>query len=279
MLGLIKLYYTYINLETKMQKRILIVCSLSLLLVLAACGGGSNDNGVPPAPAGGAAGAAPSGPAAPAATASVTGKISFEGAVPPPTKIQMTADPYCAKNSKDPVTEEVKVTDGGLENVIVYVSSAVTSTFPTPAEAVEIDQNGCHYVPHVFTIMVGQSLKIKNSDETLHNIHAFAEANPQFNVGQPVKGMTNETKFDKAEMPLPFKCDVHKWMSSFAGVFTHPYHTVTKAGGAFEIKLPPGSYEITAWHEKYGPMKQTIEVKDGKNDLNFTFKAAAPAAD
>lgn len=261
-----------------MQKRILIVCSLSLLLVLAACGGGGSDSSVPPAAGGGADGAA-SGPAAPAATASVAGKISFEGAVPAPTKIQMSADPFCAKNSKDPMTSEVKVTDGGLENVIIYVSSPVTGSFPTPTESVEIDQNGCHYVPHVFTIMVGQNLKIKNSDETLHNIHAFAEVNQQFNVGQPVKGMTNETKFDKAEMPLPFKCDVHKWMSSFAGVFTHPYHTVSKGGGAYEIKLPPGTYEVTAWHEKYAPIKQTIEVKDGKADLNFTFKAAAPAAE
>ncbi len=261
-----------------MQKRFLIVCSVSLLLALAGCGG-NTDTGIPPASTGGA-GNAPTGPVAPPATASVAGKIMFEGTPPPPTKIQMAADPYCAKNSKDPVTEDVKVTDGGLENVIVYVSSPVNAAFPTPTQTVEIDQSGCHYAPHAFTIMVGQPLKIKNSDETLHNIHAFAETNPQFNVGQPVKGMVNETKFDKAEMPLPFKCDVHKWMSSFAGVFTHPYHTVSKAGGAYEIKLAPGTYEITAWHEKFPPQKQTIEVKDGgKADLNFTFKAAGPAAD
>jgi len=67
-------------------------------------------------------------------------------------------------------------------------------------------------------------------------------------------------------------------MGAFAGVFTHPYHAVSKSGGAYEIKLAPGNYEITAWHEKYGTQKQNIEVKDGqKTELNFTFKAATTA--
>jgi hypothetical protein len=261
--------FTPYNLEINMRKRTLVICSCVLLLLLSACGGGSNETSIPPA--GGASGA-PSGPAAPPATATLSGKILFEGTPPANAKIQMTADPYCAKSSDNPMTEDYKVSDGGLENVIVYVSSPVNASFPTPTEAMEIDQTHCHYVPHVFTIMVNQPLKIKNNDETLHNIHSFSEVNEQYNVGQAMKGMVNDTKFTKAEMPVPFKCDVHKWMSAFAGVFTHPYHTVSKGGGAYEIKLAPGSYEITAWHEKLGPMKQTIDVKDGSNELNFTFK-------
>src|SRR5262249_34876309 len=153
----------------------------------------------------------------PPATATLTGKISFDGAAPAPAKIQMSADPYCQANSKDPVTEDVEVSDGGLANVIVYVSSAVNASFPTPTDPVTIDQHGCHYIPHVFTLMVGQKLEIKNSDSTLHNIHAFAQTNAEFNTGQAVP-MTTEHVFDKAEMPLPFKCDVHKWMNAWAGV-------------------------------------------------------------
>jgi hypothetical protein len=126
-------------------------------------------------------------------------------------------------------------------------------------------------------MMVNQPLKVKNSDDTLHNIHAYSEVNTQYNAGQAVKGMVNDTTFGKAEMPVPFKCDVHKWMGAYAGVFTHPYHSVSKGGGAYEFKLAPGKYEITAWHEKYGTQKQEIEVKDGQNQLNFTFKAATTA--
>jgi len=250
-----------------MRKRTLLVGSLSLLL--AACGGGSETSAPPPAPGGGAAAPAAN---APAASATVAGKISFEGTLPANTKIQMAADPYCMQNSKSPMSEEYVGENGGLGNVIIYVSSPVTGTFPVPNDAVTIDQHDCHYVPHVFTIMVGQKLSIKNSDTTLHNIHAFGQTNSEFNTGQPAP-MTTEHVFDKPEMPLPFKCDVHKWMSAYAGVFSNPYNAVSKADGTYEIKLAPGNYEITAWHEKFGQMKQNIEVKDGqKADLNFTFK-------
>jgi hypothetical protein len=252
-----------------MRKRTVLVCSLALAFLLGACGGGGEKSGAPPAAPGGGAAA----PTAPAATATVAGKIAFEGAVPAPKKIQMAADPFCQSHSQNAVSEEVKVSEGGLENVIVYVSSPVNGTFPTPTAAVEIDQQNCHYIPHVLTMQVNQPMKIKNSDDTLHNLHAWAEVNTGFNEGQPVKGMVAEKTFTKAEMPLPIRCDVHKWMGAFVGVFTHPYHTVSKAGGNYEIKLAPGTYEITAWHELYGTQKQTIEVKDGaKTDLNFTFK-------
>src|SRR5690349_596469 len=138
-----------------MQRRLLSVCSLAFLLVLAACGGGGENNAVPPAGGGGTAPAG-SGGNAPAATATLTGKIAFEGTAPSNAKIQMGADPYCAKAAQNPMTEDYEVKDGGLQNVIVYVSSPVNGTFPTPTDAVTIDQHDCHYIPHVFTLMVGQ---------------------------------------------------------------------------------------------------------------------------
>src|SRR5215468_11011076 len=104
--------------ENKMRKLCLFV-SLVLMLLLAACGGGGGETTAPPPAAGGAAGAAP------ALTGTVSGKISFDGVAPKPEKIQMSADPFCAMANKDPYTESVKVSDGGLENVIVYVSSGL----------------------------------------------------------------------------------------------------------------------------------------------------------
>jgi hypothetical protein len=259
-----------------MYKPLLFLCA-SLLVVglVAGCGGGGGETNAPPPPA---AGGAPAGGATfdmSKANATVSGKISFEGTPPPNDKIQMSADPYCQQHAaQNPTTETVLVNDGGLENVIVYVSSGLPSgaTYATPASSVEIVQENCHYIPHVFTMMTNQPLKVKNSDTTLHNIHAWAEKNPQFNVGQPVKDMVSQTTFKNPEVPLPVRCDVHKWMGAFIGVFDHPFHTVSKMGGTFELKLPPGNYEITAWHEKFG--KKTMMVMVGDNDkkeVNFSF--------
>ena len=105
-----------------MRNRLLFVSSSILVLALASCGGGSNEPaGLPPAPGGAAPGG---GGAAPAATGTVTGKISFEGTAPPNEKIQMSADPYCQQHNPNATTETVKVSDGGLENVIVFVKNA-----------------------------------------------------------------------------------------------------------------------------------------------------------
>src|SRR5437016_3478205 len=184
-----------------MHKRSLVLCALLLVVALvASCGGGGGETNVPPP---GAPGGAPAFDMS-KANATITGKISFEGTPPPNDKIQMSADPYCAQHAaQNPTTETVKVSDGGLENVIVYVSSGLPAgaTYAPPTTPVEINQENCHYIPHVFTMMTNQPLKVKNSDMTLHNIHAWAEKNPQYNVGQPVKDMVSETKFAKPEVP------------------------------------------------------------------------------
>jgi hypothetical protein len=111
----------------------------------------------------------------------VMGKISFEGPVPENPKIQMKADPKCPQDP-NARQEDFVVTDGGLDNVIVYISSPVTGKFPTPTEPKVIDQHGCHYVPHAFTVQTNQPIKILNSDDTAHNINAQAQKNTPFNL-------------------------------------------------------------------------------------------------
>jgi hypothetical protein len=265
-----------------MHKRTLIFCALLLAASLvAACGGGGTTDGPPPAAGPGGGGGGPTlDPSK--INATVSGKISFEGTPPPNDKVQMSSDPYCQMHAADyPTVETVKVSDGGLENVIVFVSSGLApASYAPPTDAIEINQQNCHYIPHVFTMRTNQPLKIKNSDMTLHNIHAWAEKNPQFNVGQAVAGMVSETKFGNPEVPLPIKCDVHKWMGAFVGVFDHPFHTVSKPAGTFELKLPPGNYEITAWHEKFGKKTMMVQVADNdKKEVNFSFNANDKAAD
>ncbi|MEN3038055.1 MAG: hypothetical protein ABDI07_02700 [Candidatus Kryptonium sp.] len=75
-----------------------------------------------------------------------------------------------------------------LKWVFVYVKEGVKGKYNPPAEPVVLDQQGCWYHPHVFGIMVGQKLEIRNSDPLLHNVHATPKKNKPFNIGQPVKG-------------------------------------------------------------------------------------------
>jgi hypothetical protein len=188
----------------------------------------------------------------------------------------MGADPYCqSQHAAGPVPDEDVVVGAGgeLANVLVYVKD-IQGSFPPPAPAL-LDQVGCKYIPHVSAVQVGQKINIKNSDATLHNVHAMPEVNRQFNEGQPVKDMVSTKTFDKVEMkPFRIKCDVHGWMKSYMAVLPHPFHGVSQANGTFNIaNLPPGSYTLVAWHEKFGEQQQPITVgaKEQKQ-VTFTFK-------
>jgi hypothetical protein len=63
-------------------------------------------------------------------------------------------------------------------------------------------------------------------------------------------------------------------MKCYVGIFEHPFFAVTGEDGTFELPtLPPGEYEITAWHETLGTQTQTITLEDGEPaTVDFTFK-------
>ena len=248
-------------------------------LYLAACGGSepAGTQSAPTAPK--AEAAAPAAAPAAAGSASVSGKISFEGTVPPAEKVKLNADPKCAAMHKEGLERwQLHVKDGGLADVLVYVKSGAKGTYPIPSEAVLLDQKGCDYSPHMVAMRAGQPLKIRNSDDTLHNIHPRPTANPEFNIGQPRQGMESvregEKGFTKPEVMIPVGCDVHPWMRAYISVFDHPFYAVSNEGGTFEIKgLPAGEYEIEAFHGKLKGQTQKLTVKDAEAaKLDFSFK-------
>ena len=215
--------------------------------------------------------------AVPAHAGVVKGKIAFEGTPPVMDKIKMDADPQCALKHPDGHTsEEVIVNPNStLKNVFVYVKEGLTGKFEAPKTPVVFDQNGCRYEPRVFGIQAGQPFQIVNSDATLHNVHALPTKSAQFNLGMPIQGMKLTKSFSSPEVMVKIKCEVHPWMVAYAGVLDNPFYSVSGAEGQFEIKdLPPGTYVIEAWHEKYGSQTQSVTIggADETQEIAFTFK-------
>jgi plastocyanin len=210
--------------------------------------------------------------------ASVSGTVKLEGTAPKPSKIDMSQDPACKKGG-DNMTETV-VTDGkgDLANVFVYVKDGLGDrSFETPKDAVVIDQSGCRYHPHVLGAMAGQTVQVKNSDQTTHNIHPSPKDNKEWNESQPPGAAPLEKNFARQEVLIPVKCNQHPWMKMYIGVVKNPYFAVTDADGKFTIKdLPPGDYTLTAvqpdknWTQD---LKIHVEAKKDLADQNFTLKA------
>lgn len=255
----------------------------ALAFTIVGCGGGnkeSSENTAAPAataPAGG-------GKTVDASTAGeVTGSVVLDGTPPKMKAINMAAEAACQKQHPTPVLSQEVVTGdkGALANVVVYVKSGLEGySFPAPTDSVKIEQKGCMYNPHVLALQPGQTLEVVNSDPTAHNIHPVPKDNREWNESQPPNAPPIDKSFAREEIAIPVKCNVHPWMKAYIAVAPNPYYQVTDKDGKFDLKnLPPGTYDIVAWHELYGPSEQmvTIGPKESKS-VTFTFKANAPAA-
>jgi plastocyanin len=216
-----------------------------------------------------------------ASAASISGTIKFEGTPPTLKPLAMDADPVCARKHSTAVANEMLVLGTGntVANILVRVKGGLPAgkTYPAPTEPAVIDQNGCQYKPHVLAMMVGQKLKIKNSDGLLHNVHALPKVNTEFNRAMPATMTEFEHVFDKAEDVFRVKCDVHPWMGSYVAVLAHPFFAVTGTDGKFQIEgLPAGTYEIEAWHERLPAKTASVTVgADEKKSVDFTLSAPA----
>jgi plastocyanin len=206
----------------------------------------------------------------------ITGVINFTGVVRAPGKLDMSSDSKCEGEN---FLDDVVVKGGKLQNVFVFVKSGLPhAAFETPTDAVTLDQKGCKYIPRVLGIQAGQPLKIVNSDQTNHNIHPLPRVNSEFDDSQMAGQGPITRKFKHPEAIFPVKCNTHTWMRAHIAVLAHPFFAISDTNGAFTIKgLPPGEYEVEAWHEKYGAKTVKIKVAenaDAKADFAFDGSVA-----
>jgi len=167
--------------------------------------------------------------------------------------------------------------DGGVRYAVVTVEGVKGGALPERDVTHVLDNRGCRFQPHVQVAEVGQWLEIRNSDPILHNADARLGADTLFNLALPPGRRVRRPLARPGRIALT--CDVrHTWMSAFVVVADHPYHSVTDAYGAYEIRdLPPGRYTLRVWHEELGALEQEIDIEAGKSTTAESAYAARPA--
>src|SRR5215216_4450846 len=265
------------NKQTKVW--LVLSIALSLLALGSACGGAKTPEANTPTN---------DATAYSGATGTINGVVSFNGTPPAPKKIDTTADPVCGQKNPNLVTDDTMVKDGKLANVFVYVKEGTATeggkkigdfAWSTPTNAVQLDQNGCHYAPHVLGVQVNQKISITNSDATQHNIHPTPKLNQEWNQTQANGAPPIEKSFARAETLIPVKCNQHPWMKAYIGVLKHPLFAVSSDTGAYEIKnVPPGNYTVIAWREGATPQEKPMQVTvtaNGTAKADFSFGGGA----
>jgi uncharacterized membrane protein/plastocyanin len=201
--------------------------------------------------------------------------VHLEGTPPPAKDINIA---LCSTEGGGGTVkaDTVLVKDGKLQNAFVWIKKGLEAykSPPAPSEPVVLDQKTCMYRPHVVGARVGQSVVILNSDPVAHNVHAVASANAEFNDTMPTKDLRITKVFEKQEVMVRAKCDIHPWMSAFVGIVDHPFYAVSSDAGEVTLaSVPEGDYEVEAWHESFGRRTEHVKVQARKTaEVTFTYR-------
>jgi hypothetical protein len=185
----------------------------------------------------------------------VSGAIKWSGPVPRELDFPVTKDPQiCDPEGKKSVSLERLIVgpEGGVANTIVYLKNiSAGKPMELPEQRRHLDQKHCHYVPHILLVPQNAALQMQSSDATLHTIHMDGAAS--FNLPFPFQNQVTSRTMSTPGL-VNLRCNGgHVWMNAEMMVVPHPYYAVTDESGRFEFtSVPPGTYQIVAWHEGWG---------------------------
>jgi hypothetical protein len=195
----------------------------------------------------------------------ISGTVKWSGPMPHLTPFVINKDPLiCDPNSQKTRDLERLIVgpQAGVANTVVFLKDVSHGkAMDLPQQRRFLDQRHCRYEPHILLVPSSASLQMKSSDATLHTIHMDGAAT--YNLPFP---FTNQVI--TRDMPtvglVNLRCNGgHTWMNAEMFVVPHPYYAVTDESGKFELSdVPPGEYELVAWHEgwKVNRQEQAFDV-------------------
>lgn len=240
----------------------------------------------------------------------ITGKVTLTGKEPTPLAFNLVTFPnptFCGAVSTGTGWRLLKEfetgPDGGLKNTVVMLMD-VRKGKPFKFSPPTIEARDCEFAPFVVPVKDNAEVVVVNMDPVYHDIQAYQTselgARVLFNDPLPfnayhrtyVKGKRNMgPKRHEHEPGIPIKetihltkgrrtffmqCGFHAYMVAWGAAVDNPYYALTKEDGTFTISdVPPGEYELAAWHPGAGPMlKQHVTVSENRTvSANFQVRA------
>lgn len=190
----------------------------------------------------------------------ITGQVKYTGPAPVLAPLKVTKDlELCGKEV--PSEALAIAANGGVQHAIVFLEGISQGKKIDRAKETLLSQEKCRFGPHVFSMVKGTDLSVKNADPFLHNVNMAVNGIQMFNFGQPKKDQVIIKRVRKMGL-VEVTCDSHPHMQGYFMVFDHPYHAVTGPEGTFTLdQVPPGKYTLKLWHESW---KVTGEDGDGR---------------
>lgn len=156
---------------------------------------------------------------------------------------------------------------------VVYLESAPRGAFEAQeAGHAVMDQRNETFVPHLLAITTGTTVDFPNSDRFYHNVFSLSKTR-RFDLGRYAAGESKHVTFDRPGIVRVF-CEIHSHMNAYILVFNHPYFAVSDDEGRYHIdNVPPGTYNVIAWHEGDAADAKAVTVPDGAAaELDFSIR-------
>jgi hypothetical protein len=182
----------------------------------------------------------------------ITGTVKWTGPMPKSAALAINKDPeICDPQSqkKRDLERLIVAANGSVANTVVFLKNVTRGkAMILPEDRQFLDQRNCRYEPHVLLVPADGTLRIKSSDPVLHTVHMSGGAD--YNLPFPFANQTVSRTMNRTGL-VKLRCNAgHVWMNAEMLVVPHPYYAVTNEDGNFRLTdVPPGEYEIEAWHE------------------------------
>jgi len=209
----------------------------------------------------------------------ISGTVKWTGPPVKPPSVPITKNPEVCDPEGAKVRDLERLLvgrDEGVANTVVYLKNITQGkAMDLPESRRALDQKSCRYVPHISLVPLHGEMMIKSSDKVLHTVQMSGAAT--FNLPFPFQDQYLKRTMDEPGV-IDLKCNAgHVWMNGVILVVRHPYVAITDEHGAFRLTdVPPGEYEIAAWHEGWKVVREAQTLDVGTQQMTKRLYFAEP---
>ena len=209
----------------------------------------------------------------------ITGTVDFDGTVPAVEFVNPSVDQKVCGTSM--VVKNVALAGTRVGGAIVWLTD-IRSGKAFPIERrFDLTNNNCTLDPFVQVIPTNSTLNVGNDDRALQTNRFINVGTGQIIAVAPFNDDGEVVPVDRFNVPAEIEVisAQHPWTHAWIAMLDHPYFAQTPASGAFSIEgVPPGRYQIRAWHPGLGLADDSVTVGAGQRvSVEFRIRRAEPA--
>jgi len=215
----------------------------------------------------------------------LSGRVTLTGPVPRARSFHLIHAPnieFCSRISDGKghrILRDFTVSENsGLKDTVIAIQGVKKGKpLPTKMQTFNIDR--CHSNQYVIGVRNGENILVENKDPIRHEIATYEINSASYVKQKSNKAILRETSQIRSAFvsheteEFLIKCNLHPFLQTRGFMVDNPYYAISDEEGNFMLEdVPPGTYQILAWHPFIPTQKGTITIAEGKvSQINFVF--------